>query len=68
MDSVYLINKYGAPISHALWLDVARLVDWVCDNWQQPDEGIWEMRGGRREFLYSACCAGSRSTAACAWR
>jgi GH15 family glucan-1,4-alpha-glucosidase len=53
MDSVYLINKHGAPISHQLWLDVARLVDWVCDNWRQPDEGIWEVRGGRREFLYS---------------
>ena len=30
-----------------------RLIDWVCANWQQPDEGIWEVRGGRQEFLYS---------------
>ena len=30
-----------------------RLVDWVCDNWEQPDEGIWEVRGGRRHFVYS---------------
>jgi GH15 family glucan-1,4-alpha-glucosidase len=28
-------------------------VDWVCDNWHKPDEGIWEVRGGRKEFLYS---------------
>ncbi|HEU5145664.1 MAG TPA: glycoside hydrolase family 15 protein, partial [Chryseosolibacter sp.] len=28
-------------------------VNWVCDNWQQKDEGIWEVRGGKKEFLYS---------------
>ena len=32
---------------HDLW-DGLRLVDWVCDHWDQPDEGIWETRGGRR--------------------
>src|SRR5258708_11374801 len=26
---------------------------WLAHNWQRPDEGIWEVRGGRREFLYS---------------
>jgi GH15 family glucan-1,4-alpha-glucosidase len=29
------------------------LLDYVCANWQQPDEGIWETRGGRRHFVYS---------------
>ena len=29
------------------------LVDWVCDNWGREDEGIWEVRGGRRHFVYS---------------
>jgi GH15 family glucan-1,4-alpha-glucosidase len=53
MDSVYLYNKYGAPISHDLWLNLVRLVDWVTDHWQLPDEGVWEVRGGRKEFLYS---------------
>ncbi|GIX47310.1 MAG: glucoamylase [Candidatus Tectimicrobiota bacterium] len=53
MDSVYLYNKYGDPISHDLWRDLVRLIDWVCTNWRQPDEGIWETRGGRHEFLYS---------------
>jgi GH15 family glucan-1,4-alpha-glucosidase len=53
MDSVYLYNKYGAPISHDLWLNLVRLVDWVTDHWQLPDEGVWEVRGGRQEFLYS---------------
>ncbi len=53
MDSVYLYNKYGAPISHDLWDNLVRLVDWVTDHWQLPDEGVWEVRGGRQEFLYS---------------
>jgi GH15 family glucan-1,4-alpha-glucosidase len=53
MDSVYLSNKYGEPISFDLWQNLVRLNDWVCENWRKPDEGIWEVRGGRKEFLYS---------------
>jgi GH15 family glucan-1,4-alpha-glucosidase len=53
MDSVYLYNKYGEPIHHDLWTNLVRLVDWVCDNWHLPDEGIWEVRGGKKEFSYS---------------
>ena len=53
LDSVYLYNKYGSPISSDLWGHLRRLVNWVCDHWQQPDEGVWEVRGGRQHFLYS---------------
>ncbi len=53
LDSVYLYNKYGEPISYDLWKNLVRLIDWVCRNWREKDEGIWEIRGGRREFLYS---------------
>ncbi|MGC9525796.1 MAG: glycoside hydrolase family 15 protein [Limnospira sp.] len=53
MDSVYLFNKYGALISHDLWTHLRRMIDWLCDNWDQEDEGIWETRGGRKHFLYS---------------
>ncbi|MBI4639119.1 MAG: glycoside hydrolase family 15 protein, partial [Candidatus Tectomicrobia bacterium] len=53
MDSVYLYNKHGTPISYGLWIHLRRLVNWVCDNWQQKDEGIWEVRGGRQHFVYS---------------
>jgi len=52
-DSVYLYNKYGAPISYDFWTHLRRLADYVCEHWQQPDEGIWEVRGGRRHFVYS---------------
>ena len=53
MDSVYLYNKHGAPISYDLWKHLRRLVDWVCEHWKEKDEGIWEVRGGRRHFVYS---------------
>ncbi|WP_217923536.1 glycoside hydrolase family 15 protein [Miltoncostaea oceani] len=52
MDAVYLSNKVE-PISWDLWTSLRRLLDWLADNWQQPDEGIWEVRGGRRHFVYS---------------
>jgi len=53
MDSVYLYDRWGQPISYALWQDLQRMVDWVEQNWQRPDEGIWEVRGGQHDFLYS---------------
>lgn len=53
MDSVYLYNKYGSPISWDFWVELSELLDWVCDHWRQPDEGIWETRGGRQHFVYS---------------
>ena len=53
MDSVYLFNKHGTPISFELWRYLRRLTNWVCDHWQEKDEAIWEVRGGRRDFTYS---------------
>jgi GH15 family glucan-1,4-alpha-glucosidase len=53
MDSIYLANKYGHAISNAGWLDVQRMLDWLRSNWRRPDQGIWEVRGGPREFLHS---------------
>jgi GH15 family glucan-1,4-alpha-glucosidase len=53
MDSVYLYNKYGDPISYDFWKNLRKLVNWIADNWQQPNEGIWEVRGGRKHFVYS---------------
>jgi GH15 family glucan-1,4-alpha-glucosidase len=53
MDSVYLYNKYGLPIAYDLWTHLVRLIDWVAEHWPLKDEGIWEVRGGQQEFLYS---------------
>lgn len=53
LDAVYLYDKYVEPISYGFWKNLSRQVDWVCSNWHREDEGIWEVRGGKREFLYS---------------
>jgi GH15 family glucan-1,4-alpha-glucosidase len=53
LDAIYLFNRHGAPIAYDLWRNISGIVDWVADNWQQADEGIWEVRGGQQEFLYS---------------
>jgi len=53
MDSLYLYNKYGTPISYDLWNYLRRLTDWVCNHWEEKDNAIWEVRGGPREFVYS---------------
>ena len=53
MDSVYLFNRYGEPISFDFWTKLRQMTNWVCDNWRVADEGIWETRGGRQHFVYS---------------
>jgi pentatricopeptide repeat protein len=53
MDAVYLYNKYGDPIWYELWTHLRGLIDWVCDNWQRKDEGIWEVRSGQQHSVYS---------------
>jgi GH15 family glucan-1,4-alpha-glucosidase len=53
MDSVYLYNK-EAPISWDLWTALSKRLDWLGSHWTEPDEGIWEIRGPRQRFTYSA--------------
>jgi GH15 family glucan-1,4-alpha-glucosidase len=45
MDSVYLYDRWHRPISSAHWDTITARADWLCDHWDQPDEGIWETRG-----------------------
>ena len=52
MDAMYLADTQGLQAAHQGWRHIARMIDWVCDNWDQPDEGIWETRGGRKDFTY----------------
>src|SRR6266567_59774 len=52
MDAVYLADQSGFSIPHRGWLCVADMMDWLAEHWDQPDEGIWETRGGRKDFTY----------------
>jgi len=53
LDSVYLYNKYGTPISYDLWRELQRQLEYVCRVWREPDAGIWEMRSEPRHHVYS---------------
>jgi GH15 family glucan-1,4-alpha-glucosidase len=52
LDSAYLGDQYGMQVYHQGWQQVSKLVDWLCEHWDQPDEGVWETRGGRKDFTY----------------
>jgi len=52
MDAMHLADKRGVQTGHQSWLEIASLIDWLCEHWDQPDEGIWETRGGRKDFVY----------------
>ncbi len=51
-DTIIAGDDAGLPIAYEGWLAFTRIVDWVADNWDQPDEGVWETRGGRKNFTY----------------
>ena len=53
LDAIYLFDRYKESTSYSLWGRIAALVEWVAANWRQPDDGVWEVRSGRRDFLYS---------------
>jgi GH15 family glucan-1,4-alpha-glucosidase len=54
LDAAYVSERLGhRKMPYDVWLGVAHVVDWLCDHWDQPDEGIWETRGGRRRFTHS---------------
>jgi GH15 family glucan-1,4-alpha-glucosidase len=53
LDAAYLYNKHGAPLDYDLWTNLRRILDWLSANWREPDEGIWEVRGGKRQFVNS---------------
>jgi len=52
LDSVWLADRHGLRVGHPGWTSLSRLADWVCRHWDQPDEGVWETRGGRQNFTY----------------
>lgn len=52
MDAIYIYDRYDA-ISYDLWRHLCRLLKWLGKHWQEPDEGIWEVRGGPKRFVHS---------------
>ena len=52
-DAFFLADGQGLHIAHQGWVELAGIIDWLCDHWDQPDEGIWETRGGQKDFTYA---------------
>jgi GH15 family glucan-1,4-alpha-glucosidase len=52
IDSLYFADQRGIQAGHTGWLQLCDVLDWLVDNWDQPEEGIWETRGGRKQFTY----------------
>ena len=53
MDSAHQFRKAGGTITSEYWEHLRRIVAFVIEHWREPDEGIWETRGGRRHFVLS---------------
>ncbi|MEU8569222.1 glycoside hydrolase family 15 protein [Streptomyces pathocidini] len=52
LDSIYFADQRGIQLDHKGWTSLGTIVDWLTQHWDQPDEGIWETRGGRQDFTY----------------
>jgi GH15 family glucan-1,4-alpha-glucosidase len=46
-------ERYGEKLEGPLWDMMCVLIEYVCTHWHEPDNGIWEVRGGVRHFVYS---------------
>jgi GH15 family glucan-1,4-alpha-glucosidase len=51
-DAMFLADQNGVQIAHQGWIAARDIIDWLCEHWDQPDEGVWETRGGRQNFTY----------------
>lgn len=52
LDSVYFAQRHGLQLGHRGWNALRRNLDWLADHWDEGEEGLWETRGGRKDFTY----------------
>ncbi|RZU72534.1 GH15 family glucan-1,4-alpha-glucosidase [Micromonospora kangleipakensis] len=52
LNSLHVADCHGLQVPHEGWVNTVGQMDWLCDNWDQPEDGIWETRGGRQDFTY----------------
>ncbi|MGW3953986.1 glycoside hydrolase family 15 protein [Streptomyces sp. NPDC004752] len=53
LDSLWLARRSGLSPKPHMWSMQNILLEWLRTHWRQPDEGLWEVRGGRRNFVHS---------------
>ncbi|MFC4608622.1 glycoside hydrolase family 15 protein [Streptomyces maoxianensis] len=52
LDSIYFAHQRGIALDHKGWTSLLTLLEWLSEHWDQPGEGLWETRGGRKNFTY----------------
>jgi GH15 family glucan-1,4-alpha-glucosidase len=57
VDALALARRSGLPGDRHVWSLQRALLDFLEKHWSEPDEGIWEVRGPRRDFVHSKVMA-----------
>jgi GH15 family glucan-1,4-alpha-glucosidase len=57
LDALHVARRTGLDADENAWRVERALVEYVREAWSQPDDGIWEVRGGRRHFTHSKVMA-----------
>jgi GH15 family glucan-1,4-alpha-glucosidase len=57
LDAIFAADRAGLQLAYQGWTAISQVLDWLADNWDQPEEGIWETRGGRQPFTYGRVMA-----------
>jgi GH15 family glucan-1,4-alpha-glucosidase len=57
ISCLYAGRKIGLAAHNEGWMPAKKLIEYVEQIWERPDDGIWEVRGGRRHFTHSKVMA-----------
>jgi GH15 family glucan-1,4-alpha-glucosidase len=57
LDALHVARRHGVELEQPAWKLQRKLLDFLESSWEQPDEGIWEVRGPRRQFTHSKVMA-----------
>ena len=52
-DAAWLLNHAGHKLHSATWRGISAMADYVARHWDEPDAGIWEVRGEPRHYVHS---------------
>lgn len=53
LDAIFVYSDRYRAISYDLWVHIQEFLESLKERWKEPDEGIWEVRGGKQKFLHS---------------
>ena len=57
LDTAWLYRQHGGEIDEIFWDFLSRVGGVVLEKWREPDQGIWEIRGEPKHFVYSKVMA-----------